>query len=202
AALWCRERGGGRKTQLITAVAVLFAPLFLRAATLFQPVVFEQLWWSLAVLALAKLLGGRDRRWWLGLGAAIGFAALTKFSVAFFIARLLVAIALSPLRKDLRPRWPWLGASVAAVLALPSLTGQIAWGWPFLVQAQVLQAGQLGHFNRAGFLIGQFLNLGPAAPFWLVGMIALLAARHLRAFRALGVLSVAAFVLLLLGGGK
>jgi len=201
-ALICQELGGGRRAQLLAAVAVLAAPLFLRAGTLFQPVVFEQVWWCVAALALAKLLAGRDRRWWLVLGAAVGASVLTKFSVAFLGAGLLVAIVLSPLRHDVRTRWPWLGVALAGILALPSLTGQIAWGWPFVAQARALQATQLGHFDRLDFLVGQFLMLGPGFPLWLVGSIALLAAPTLRPFRPLGLLAVTVFLLLLLTGGK
>jgi len=201
-ALICRELGGGRRAQLFAALAVLVAPLFLRAGTLFQPVVFEQVWWCVAGLTLAKLLAGRDRRWWLVLGAAVGANALTKFSVAFLGAGLLVAITLSPLRSDLRARWPWLGAALAGILALPSLTGQIAWGWPFVAQAQALQATQLGHVDRLGFLGGQFLMLGPGAPLWLVGLIGLLAAPRLRPFRPLGLLAVTVLLLLLVTRGK
>jgi 4-amino-4-deoxy-L-arabinose transferase-like glycosyltransferase len=201
-ALICRELGGGGRAQLLAAVAVLVAALFLRAGTLFQPVVFEQLWWTVAALALAKLLAGRDRRWWLALGAAVGAGALTKFSVVFLGAGLLAAISLSPLRHELKTRWPWAGAALACVLALPSVTGQIAWGWPFLAQMRALKAAQLGHFDRVDFLAGQFLNLGSGAPLWLVGLIALLAAPTLRPFRPLGLLALTIFLLLLITGGK
>ena len=201
-ALICRELGGGRRAQLLAAVAAFVAPLFVRAGTLLQPVVFEQLWWTVAALALAKLLAGRDRRWWLAAGAALGAGALTKFSVVFLCAGLVFAIALSPLRRDLRSRWPWLAAALAGALALPSLAGQVAWGWPFLAQMRALRATQLGHFDRLDFVVGQFLNLGPGAPLWLIGLIALLAAPALRAFRGLGLLALGVFLLLLVGGGK
>ncbi len=198
----CRVLGGGARAQRCSAVAVLAAPLFLRAGSLFQPVVFEQLWWAIALLALVELLAGRDRRWWLVLGASIGLSALTKFSVVFLVAGLLVALALSPLRRDLRSRWLWLGAGMAAVLALPSLTGQIAWDWPFLAQARALQATQLRHVDAAGFLGGQFFMLGPGAPLWIIGLIALLAAASLRRFRPVGLLALTVLLLLLLLGGK
>jgi Dolichyl-phosphate-mannose-protein mannosyltransferase len=201
-ALITRELGGRRRAQFVAALAVLAAPLFLRAGTLFQPVVFEQLWWCLATLTLVELLNGRDRRWWLVLGATLGLGAATKFSVAFLAAGLLVALPLSPLRRDLRTPWPWLGAVVGLVLALPSIAGQIAWGWPFFQQARALQATQLGNFGRLEFVTGQFFMLGPGAPFWLLGLIALFAAPSLRHYRALGWLALTVFVLLLVSGGK
>lgn len=202
AALIARELGGTRRAQLLAAVSVAVAPLFLRAGTLFQPVVFEQLWWSLALFALAVLLRRPDPRWWLLLGAALGLAALTKFSVAFLGAGVLVAIMFSPLRRDLATRWPWLGALVALLLALPSLLGQVHYGWPFLAQMTALKAHQLGHFSPKDFVLGQFLMLGPGMLLWLVGLGGLLLAPRLRTWRPLGLLALTVFLLLLVGGGK
>ncbi len=196
------ELGGRRRAGFLAALAILVSPLFLRAGVLFQPVVFEQLWWCLATLALVKLLNGRDRRWWLVLGLALGLSALTKFSVAFLVAGVLVAIAVSPLRQDLRTLWPWLAAALSAVLALPSLAGQITWGWPFLAQARELRATQLGHVDPLGFFLGQFLLLGPGGPLWLIGLIVLLVSAKLRPFRPLGLLALTVFLLLLATRGK
>ena len=50
AALFARELGGGRRAQALAALAVLASPLFLRSANLFQPVVFDQLAWTAALL--------------------------------------------------------------------------------------------------------------------------------------------------------
>lgn len=202
AALIAQAMGGSRQAQLVAAVATLAAPLFLRAATLFQPVVFEQVWWAIAVLAITHLLAGRSRRWWLALGLALGLGALTKFSVAFLGVGVLAAVLASPLRRDLRTRWPWLALGIATVLALPSLLGQVTWGWPFFAQMRALREHQLGHFSRVDFVTGQFLLLGPGGPLWLIGMAALFFAASLRVFRPLGVLALTVFLLLLLSGGK
>lgn len=202
AGLIAREMGGSRNAQVLAAGSVLLAPLFVRAGVLFQPVVFEQLWWTLAFLALAALLAGRDRRWWLVLGLAVGLVALTKFSVAFLGAGLVLAVVAAPLRRDLGTGWPWVAVLLAALLSMPTLAGQVTHGWPFLAQAKVLKSDQLQHFSRADFVLGQFPLLGTAAPLWVLGLGALLLAPAFRRFRALGVAAAAIFSLLLAGGGK
>lgn len=58
AAVLARELRGRSGAQLLAAAAVLVSPLFLRTGNLLQPVVFDQLWWTLALLALVRL--GRD----------------------------------------------------------------------------------------------------------------------------------------------
>lgn len=201
-AMLARELGGGPKAQAVATGTVVLAPLFVRVGTLFQPVVFEQVWWTVAFLALAALLRGRDRRWWVILGLGLGLGALTKFSVAFLGLGVLVTVSASPLRRELSNRWPWIAAVVAAVLAAPSLAGQAVHGWPFLVQAQALKASQLQHLGRIQFITGQLPLLGTAAPFWLIGFGALLLAPTLRPFRALGLGAATVFLLLLAGEGK
>ena len=58
AVLIARAMGGGRIAQTVAGMAVLTSPLFLRPASLFQPVVFDQLWWTMGLYALTHL--GRD----------------------------------------------------------------------------------------------------------------------------------------------
>src|SRR6185436_5291042 len=74
AALVARELGGGWRAQVLAALCVIGSPLFLRSANLFQPVVLDQLTWMLALLALARLLGGYGPGSWLVLGLALGRA--------------------------------------------------------------------------------------------------------------------------------
>jgi hypothetical protein len=173
AAVIARDLGGGRRGQLLAALGALAAPVFLRAGILFQPVVFEQLWWLLACWALVRLLRDDGGHWWLVLGVALGLAALTKFSVAFVAVGVLAAVLVSARRADLREPWPWLALGLATLIGLPSVTGQVAWGWPFLEQARVLRASQLDRVTPLDFVLGQFLMLGAAAPLALVGLLAL-----------------------------
>lgn len=87
AGLLAREFGGGRFAQLLAALPVALTPLFLRAGNLFQPVVFDQLWWTLTLLLLARL--GRHgfpaaSRGWLPF-RAVGWACLVSFVVIMLL---------------------------------------------------------------------------------------------------------------------
>jgi hypothetical protein len=197
-----RRMGGGRESQILAACTFLVSPLFMRAGALFQPVVFEQLWWTLATLAFVSLLAGGDRRWWLVFGLAAGLGGLTKFSAAIFGVSMAVGALFSPLRRDLRTRWPWLAVGTGALVALPSVLGQMAWGWPFLEQARILRETQLDRVSPLAFLSDQLLSAFGAAPFLIVGLLALLATRRLRPFRPVGVAAAGAAVLFLVTGGK
>ena len=99
AALAARELGGGRFAQGLAAFSVLASTLFLRSGNLFQPVVIDQLFWSLALFALLRLGATRDPRWWLAYGAAAGFGLLAKFSLLVFGFATLVALLVTRERR-------------------------------------------------------------------------------------------------------
>ncbi len=197
-----RRLGGGREAQVLAALALAVGPFSLRTGALFQPVVFEVLWWSLAALAFVALLDGGDRRWWIVFGIAAGLGGLTKFSAAIFGAAMALGVIASPLRRDLRTRWPWIAVLVGGLIASPSVLGQIHWDWPFLAQQQMLRESQLDRVTPGSFLSGQLLLVGAAAPLLLAGAIGLFASASLRRFRAVGIAAAAAIAFLLMLHGK
>ncbi len=205
-----RALGGGRAAQLLAVGCVLASPLYLRTGALFQPVVLDQLWWTLALYALVRLgrsadldAPGGTGRWgdWLLLGAALGLGLLTKFSVVFIAAGVAVGVLVTPLRRALRTARPWAAAGLAMLVGSPSVVGQVRLGWPVVKQMADLRAQQLAHVGYGEFLAGQLL-LGPAVLLAALGVWALVARRSLRAGRVAAVACVVAFALLLLGHGK
>jgi len=201
AVLIARELGGGRFAQGLAALAVLASPLFLRVSALFQPVVLDQLWWTLGFFALVRLARTGEPRWWLALGVAGGLGLLTKFSVAVFAAGVLAALLVAPERRALATRWPWLGALLALVIGSPSLVGQLRLGWPVVDYTRELQGTQLTHVSGLDFFTGQLL-LGPAVLLALGGLAYLLAARETRAFRVVGWACLVPVAILALLHGK
>jgi 4-amino-4-deoxy-L-arabinose transferase-like glycosyltransferase len=207
AAAMARAMGGAGRSQLLAALGVLVAPVFVRAGTLFQPVVFEMLWWSLALLALLELLSAgpgkeRNRGWWILLGLALGVGAMTKFSIAFLMLGATVTVLLSPLRNDLGTRWPWFAVLIAVVLALPSMLGQAAWQWPFLLQMQSLRQSQLERVSPFAFLAAQPMMLGPAAVLMLAGAWSIMVGPLSVRFRPLAYAAIVVLVVLLALHGK
>jgi 4-amino-4-deoxy-L-arabinose transferase-like glycosyltransferase len=196
------ELGGGRLAMALTMLAMLTAPLFLRSASLFQPVVFDQLWWTIALLALVRLgtRGGRPGDWLL-LGAAGGVGLLTKFSIGFIAVGIAAGLLLTPSRRWLATPWPWLAALLALVLGSPSILGQVNLGFPVAGQMADLQAVQLQRVGPFEFLTGQVMMVGPAVLLALYGAVCLWR-RSEPEVRAAGVTAVAAVVLLLVLRGK
>ncbi len=200
--LLAREFGGRRFAQVLAMASVLCCGLFLRSASLFQPVVFDQLWWSLGFFALAKIVQFPGSRWWWLLGLAGGLGLLTKFSIGFFGLGVAVALLLTAQRKALATRWPYGTVLLALFIGSASLVGQIRLDFPIFIHMGDLQSEQLSRVTYADFLGGQAGMLGPLLLLALAGVFALLRGQSLRGFRPLGWTCVVVFLLLLLLHGK
>lgn len=200
--LLTRELGGGRFAQGLAMSAQLLCALFLRPAALFQPVVFDQLLWTVGLFALIKLAQSSEKRWWLLLGVVGGLGLLTKFSIGFFAFGAFVGLLLSSQRKVLLTRWPYLAALIALVVGSASIIGQIRLGFPVVMHMKELQTYQLQRVSYADFLVGQVWMLGPAILLAVAGVLFLLAARSMRPYRAVGWTCVTAFIILLVLHGK
>jgi hypothetical protein len=201
AGLFARELGGGRYAQFLAGLAVLGSPLFMRTGNLFQPVVLDQVAWTLALLALARLAATGDGRWWLAIGAACGLGLLAKFSIAFIGFGIFLATLLTPLRRQLGTRWPWLGATLAFVIGAPSIVGQIRLDFPIVLQMQGLSESQLEHVSPLGFVLTQLL-FGPGALLALAAVVGFVVVPGLRPFRAVGWACLVVFLVLIGLRGK
>ena len=201
AAVLARELGGGWRAQALAALCVLASPLFLRTSTLFQPVVLDQLAWTLALFALVRISGGYGPGSWLVLGMALGLGLLAKFSIGVIGVAITAGILATRLRHALRTGWPWAALAIALVIGSPSLVGQIRLGFPVVGQLTDLGATQLERVTAGEFLLGQLL-WGPSTLLACAGLLGLLASRRLEEFRPAGWSCLTALLLLLVLHGK
>lgn len=201
AVLIARELGGGKHAQLLTAIAVLFNPLFLRTASLFQPVVLDQLWWLLGFWALLRLVNTEDDRWWIVLGFAGGLGLLSKFSILFFGLAVLIGLLLSSRRKAILGPWPWVALGITLLIGSPSIIGQIQLGVPVLEQMEGLQEGQLNRITLGEHLFEQAI-WGPQILLAMAGLVALLVSDRLQRFRLIGWVALAGLAMFAALKGK
>ena len=201
ALLTARDLGGGWFAQLLVGLAILSSPLFLRSGNLFQPVVFDQLAWTAALFALIQVIRRDDQRWWLMFGAMCGIGLLAKFSMLVFGVGAFVAILMTPMRRALATRWPWLAAFIALAVGSPTFIGQVRLGWPLLAQMGDLQRAQLSRVAPLDFITGQ-MGFGPVFFLAAAGAVALLVTPRFRPYRVVGWTCVVAWLVLLIMKGK
>jgi hypothetical protein len=204
AARMARRFGGGAWAEWLAALSVAIAPLSLGASSLFQYVSFDYLWWVLIAWFLVRRIDEDEPRWWLAIGAAIGLAVLTKYAIAFYVAGLGAGVLATPLRRDLRSRWPWAGAIVSLVIAMPNLIWQVRHEYVTLEFLRFIHGRDVAIGRTDGFLLGQlWLTTNPVTvPLWMLGVCALVGGERLRRFRALAWLALVPALLFLLAKGR
>ncbi len=172
AGLIAREMGGTRATQIVAALFTALAPFSMVSGGLMQYVSFDYLWWVLLAWLMLRLVNSGDARWWLAIGAVIGVGMLTKYTMVFCVAGIVVATLATPLRTHLRSRWLWLGAALSLLLFLPNALWQ--WRHDFISMdfLQFIHARDVRIGRTRDFLIEQLYgNAGVMAlPVWLAGL--------------------------------
>jgi len=203
AAALARELGGRSWAQVLAAVAALVAPVCIGLASTYSMNIFEPLFWMGIALAMAKLSNGASPRTWLAIGALAGLGVLDKHSTAVFVGAFVVGALATSFRHRMRCKEFALGIGLALVLVAPHVAWQVAHGWPTLQFLRNAQASKNYLVSPLEFLRGQIESSHPLAfPLLVTGLLALLFAPRLRAYRSLGVGALLLIVFMLLQHAK
>jgi hypothetical protein len=197
-----KEMGGNRIAQFIALLAFLTSPAYLRSNTLFQPVSFDQFYWLLIAFLIFRLIRTERPVYWLWIGAAAGLAFLNKYSVVFFMTAFIISIFFTPLRKWLKSPYPYIGAGIALLIALPNLIWQYMHDWPVVTHMRELAETQLIHVRIDIFLLEQLMMNIPAVIIWIPGLIFILFTREGKSYRILGLIFLFTLAQLIILRGK
>jgi len=196
------EFGGRRFAIALACLALIFSPAFAASDYLFQPVVFDQLWWVMAVWLLVKYCNTSSVKYLYFLGMVIGFGMLTKYTMAFFTFALIVGLVFSKNRKLLLNRHIIGAAILALLIFLPNLIWQFTHHLPVITHMKTLQEQQLDYNKPSDFIKQSLLINGIALFVWLTGFIFLLFSFRLHKFQFVAVAFVLIFGFLLIMHGK
>lgn len=196
------ELGGKRFAITLACLALIFSPAFAASDYLFQPVVFDQLWWVLTVWLFARYLNTSNVKYLYWLGAAVGVGMLTKYTMAFFTASLIIGILISKERKLLFNRHVLISAGIAILIFLPNIVWQFAHHLPVISHMKALKETQLDYIKPTDFIMQQVMVNGLALFVWLTGFVYLLFSFRLRRFRYFAIAYVLIFLFLLEMNGK
>jgi hypothetical protein len=198
-----RELGGGRWAQLLAGLCGVLAPILLAENSLMSMNAFEVLFWMGCVFALIRIIRTGDSRWWIAFGVLAGLGLENKHSTLLFGASVVIALVLSPQRRELGKKWIWIGGAIALLLFLPNVLWQVRHGFPTLEDLEnVKRSGKNVVLSPLQFIREQIDFLHPLLlPIWLTGLVSLLFGRLSRA-RLLGILYLALLALMIAGKAK
>lgn len=198
-----REMKGNNYAVLLVVAAFLAVYSYWRNHTLFQPVAFDQLFWTLSSFLLIKYINTKHKKYllWIGLSAALGF--LNKYTMVFWGVGFVVGLLFYDSAKTYTNKWFWVTALLFLVLVIPNIIWQSQHNWPVFAHLTGLYEVQLNENSRIDFLRGQFFSMNPFNfPIWLLGLWAYFFNKELKQYKPLGILFLVSGLLLFLAKGK
>jgi Dolichyl-phosphate-mannose-protein mannosyltransferase len=194
--------GGNTRAAWLAAVAYASATLVIAMSATLNTSSFEPFDFTLVAYFVTRAIVRNQPRmyWWAGLVAGCAFE--TRYGILMWAAAMAIGLAACGPRAVFRSRDLWIGIAIAAVIALPNIIWQAAYGFPFL---ELVRNDNSGNFlgGPIGFTLSQlFLVNIVLAPLWITGIIAPFVQARLAQFRFLAVTFVAMGALIVLTNGK
>ncbi len=177
--LFAEELGGGIFAEMLTAIVVTLAPVLVANEMRLTPDMLEIALWPLAALFILRIVKGGSPKLWLAVGAVVGIAAWSKYSVAFFVVAVVLGLLLTRQRRVLASLWFAAGCAFGMAIILPDFWWQAVHHFPMLV---VLH-NDSGEFVVTGppFIVQQVLVMNPVLSIvWIAGLVVLARAPQTR----------------------
>lgn len=187
AGLIAAELGGRRLAQLAAALTTACMPFGLVNSSILMYCGPDLLWVVAAAWLALRLANGGDLRLWLVMGAVFGLGLMTRYTIVYWAIGLAAGVLATPMRAQLRTRWPWLGVAVALAIFLPNLIWQVRHGFIYLDFVAHIHARDVAIGRTELFLPEQLYANASALtmPIWLAGLGFLALARAMRRYRVL-----------------
>lgn len=199
-----REFGGKRFAVVLTALAVLIAPIYLSHGSLLTSNCLEPLLWMGCVYFAILASKRNEPRYWVWFGVVAGVGLQEKYSIAVLGFGIVIGLLLTAERRFLGTKWLWMGGAAAFLIFLPNLLWNVANDWPFVQLMRAIKAeGRDVALSPWQYFTQQNLLLHPFnAILWITGVIALLVAARFRPYRFLGWAYLIAFTVFVVLKGK
>jgi hypothetical protein len=183
---------------------VAIAPLSLIQGALFQYVSFDYMWWVIIAYLTLRLLNTQNERYWLAIGAVIGLGMMTKYTMAFLVAGIVVGVLATQARRYLTSVWLWGGVLLSLLIFLPNFIWQAENNFISLTFLQSIHARDVEIGRTDGYLIEQLIVCANpfTLPFWLMGLYYYCFTPAGARYRLLAYMYIVPFLLLLLAKGR
>lgn len=171
AALLAREFGGGRRAQVLAAIATATAPVLLGAGHLMGPTAFDIMAWGALALVVVRIGRTEDPRWWVIGGLVLGLGLANKHSIGFFVVAMAAGVVLSGGWRLLWNRWFAIGAVIAACFTVPDVWWQATHGWATITMTRHLNEENGGLGNVGNWVLGQLFMVSLAVAWmWMAAL--------------------------------
>lgn len=194
--------GATTRAAWLAAVAIASATMLTAMSSTLSTSTFEPLTFTAVayLMTRAHLRNEPLLYRWAGVVAGISFEA--RYGIVMWAIGLFLGLLAAGPRSMLRSRDLWIGAGIAALIALPNVLWQAVHGFPFLELVRNDNSGNLIGTPAQFAVLQVFLMNVLLAPLWLTGVIAPFFSSRLREYRFLSIAFVVTALIVLISHGK
>jgi Dolichyl-phosphate-mannose-protein mannosyltransferase len=199
-----RKLKGGSLAVFLSCLSISLAPQFIGINTIYSMNAFDWMFWALAaymviLIIQSDLNSTRNKKNWLWLGIILGLGILNKIDLLWFGCGLLVGLLITPQRKFLKTRWPYLAGIIAFIMFSPYIVWNITHNFATLEFMRRASTLKYASQNPITLISGMLTDMNPVAvPVWLSGIYFLLFHKDGKDFRLIGYIFAVTFLLLII----
>jgi len=161
---------GGKVFALFLGLLPFIFSAYLRVHFLFQPNFLEIFFWTMIAFTILRFIQTEKNIYLYLFGISAGLGMLSKYSVAFFIISILLALLITRNRKIFLNKHLYLASLIGFLIFLPNLLWQFRYHFPVIEHMRELHQFQLQYVSPVGFLIDQLLMNLPVVFIWIAGL--------------------------------
>lgn len=184
--LMAKNLGGKTRAIFLSGVCILAFIPFYRNHTLFQPVAFNQFFWTLGFYFIIRFINSQDKKFLILMGITLGIGLMNKYTILVWAFGIFVGLLFYKNGQLFRNKWLYISALIALLIFLPNIIWQIQNDLPILKHLEVLNREQLANINPWDFGLEQL-----SSPFTLVislfGLTSFIGGENLKKYRVVGI---------------
>lgn len=187
--LIAKEFKGNKYAIFIAGICILAFLPFYRNHTLFQPVAFDQLFWTLGFFYVIRFINTENTKYLLLTGATLGIGLMNKYTMIIWAFGILIGMLFYQKGKVFKNKWWYLSGLLSLIIILPNIIWQFQNKLPIVRHLQELDESQLSQLNPFEFGLDQ-LNYPFTLIVSIIGIAFLLTKKE---YRSIGIAALIIF---------
>ncbi|MCH8032753.1 MAG: glycosyltransferase family 39 protein [Bacteroidetes bacterium] len=191
--------GGGKTAIIISTVTFMLTPIFLGMNTIYSMNAFDFFFWITSAYFFLRIIQNNNPKLWIVLGVVLGLGLLNKTSVLWLGAGIFIGTIFTPLRKDLKTKYPYIAALIALLIFSPFIIWNLTHDLAYLEFMRNAASRKYGGLTPISFILEQIIILNPLAILiWLPGIIFYFFKKDFKQYRAIGFIWLTTFAILII----
>jgi 4-amino-4-deoxy-L-arabinose transferase-like glycosyltransferase len=197
--LFTMRLGGAKTAIIISAIAYMLTPIFLGMNTFYSMNSFDFFFWITSAYFFLRIIDEGNPKHWIVLGVVLGLGLLNKTSVLWLGAGIFAGTIFTPLRKDLKTKYPYIAATIALLIFSPFIIWNLTHDLAHLEFMKNAASRKYSGLTPISFILDQILILNPLAILiWLPGIIFFFFKKDFKQYRAIGFIWLTTFTILII----